>query len=106
MPSSQSPKKIIPRFVRRFHFSLSKTQFLQVKGYPLLSKAHLFPGDLLDVSKPESRPFEKLHVRIRPLVVDEMETDQLDMTNTGKALDPDDWHDFIQNENEKGSSTP
>lgn len=56
----------------------------------------MFEGDLIDTSDPQNAPFKSLHVRLRPLVLDGFAVNELDMSKTGTALTPDQWHEVVK----------
>lgn len=56
----------------------------------------MFKGDTVDTRDPQNAPFRSLHVRLRPLVLDGIPVNELDMTKTGTALDPAQWHEVVK----------
>lgn len=50
----------------------------------------------MDIDDPQNAPFKSLHVRLRPLVLDGIPVNELDMTQTGNALNPEEWHETVK----------
>lgn len=85
VPSSEI-SNFLPNIMKRFSLSFTPT--------------------IVQLPRTEKAPFKALHIRVRPQIVADRLSEQLDLTNTGEELSPGEWHEALTATQNPSATSP